>query len=256
MNNCVGERNYRYFIGFLFIHAFTLIYGATAILCILKTEVDKQGLMHATFVHKVTGARVQAGWGVIFQYLMFHFGSLMGLLIMCTMMGVVLLGFWGYHMDLIRKNTTTNESFKWGSVSYEYNRIVKSWSRFMGEKKKAIAEAKKQGGDGSNMSLQGLGLHMSKDDKTDLTRVPTAKPVMPNNRYNHGFWANFKEVMFPRSLRPAGAPDRVAVLQPPVTELTGEPFVQAGTRAAPKQKAKKAAASGGARKRAGKGKGK
>lgn len=50
------------------------------------------------------------------QYLLYHHGKLCGLLALAGTMAVVLTGFLSYHVYLVLKGTTTNESAKWGEV--------------------------------------------------------------------------------------------------------------------------------------------
>jgi len=220
LNNCVGERNYRWFLSFLLIHAVTLYYGMIAALSIIKTVVDEKGLLNATFVHRETGQKVSAGYTVIFQYLMFHYGALMGLLIMCVVMGTVLFGFWGYHMWLVRANTTTNESFKWGSVRHEHGRLTRRWHALRRQLKEARAMAMQQEGKDDDKTLEALGLHEATDG-FNLLLLPDEPPLMPINVYNHGFWANLREIIRPRSLRPLDDPTRVAPLREQVRGLGG-----------------------------------
>lgn len=215
LNNCVGERNYRWFLSFLILHAVTLYYGAIASLTILKSVADEKGLLNATFVHRETGQRVPAGYTVIFQYLMFHYGALMGLLIMCSVMGTVLFGFFGYHLWLVKQNTTTNESFKWGSVRYEHSRLTRRWRALRRQLREARAMAMKSEGKDDDATLKGLGLDAATDGSS-LLGLPEEPPMMPINVYNHGFFANLREVFNPRSLRPMDDPNRVAKLRPQV----------------------------------------
>lgn len=44
---------------------------------------------------------------------MYHYGILFGLGILVSVMAIVLLGFFGYHLYLVSKGTTTNETLKW-----------------------------------------------------------------------------------------------------------------------------------------------
>lgn len=214
LNQCVGERNYRWFLSFLLMHAATLLYGGVAIISILWSEVTEKGLLNAVFVHRATGQKVPASYRVVFQYLMFHHGTLMGLLMMCAIMGTVLLGFWAYHMNLVRKNTPTNESFKWSSVTSEWWRLKSRWQHLNKQKEAAKATALKQVGKDSDQALRDLGLNVA--DGADLCTLPAEPPPMPENRYDHGFLYNLWEVLYPRSLRDKDDDTRVAILRPPI----------------------------------------
>ncbi len=52
----------------------------------------------------------------LLQYLFFNTPTLVGLFLLCTVMGVVLTGFTIYHIIMASANVTTNESFKWSSL--------------------------------------------------------------------------------------------------------------------------------------------
>ncbi len=52
------------------------------------------------------------------QYLLHTQLSVVGLLLLTTVMGTVLIAFTIYHFSLVAKNTTTNETFKWRTVQY------------------------------------------------------------------------------------------------------------------------------------------
>ena len=93
------------------------------------------------------------------QYLMFHYTTLCGLLFLTIIMGVVLVGFLAYHVMLACNNTTTNESFKWRNLYYQ------------------------------------IGYVQEQQAKNNVPEDRRAQ--MPDNVYDRGGWANFKEVFSP-----------------------------------------------------------
>lgn len=50
------------------------------------------------------------------QYLFYNTPTLIGLLMICSVMGLVLTGFTTYHLVLTLANVTTNETFKWSAL--------------------------------------------------------------------------------------------------------------------------------------------
>ncbi|CAM9656382.1 unnamed protein product [Discosporangium mesarthrocarpum] len=119
LNQCVGERNYRYFLAFLLIHCVMLWYGTVMIAGILLSIIRKRSLLKAQFYSNRTGNYVQGSWHVVMQYMTYHFGKLCGLLVLASVMGVVLTGFLAYHLWLLCRGVTTNESSKWKQASRE-----------------------------------------------------------------------------------------------------------------------------------------
>ncbi|CBN75224.1 conserved unknown protein [Ectocarpus siliculosus] len=116
LNQCVGEENYRIFLLFLIIHSSMLWYGTVLTYGILKSVVMKRKLLTARFYHKRSKTYVRGSYSVVLQYLMHHYGKLCGLLALSATMALVLTGFLSYHVYLLLKGTTTNESAKWGET--------------------------------------------------------------------------------------------------------------------------------------------
>ncbi len=112
----MGELNYKHFLFFLALHSATFFYGSSRIWGVLGKEIREKQLWEATFYSPSSGRTVSASPTVVLQYLVVHEGALCGVLALCTVMAVVLLGFWLYHLSLVFRNTTTNETFKWSAV--------------------------------------------------------------------------------------------------------------------------------------------
>jgi hypothetical protein len=58
------------------------------------------------------------------QYLFYNVPTLVGLLLLCGVMGLVLSGFTIYHLSLAASNVTTNESFKWRELQTRVDYIT------------------------------------------------------------------------------------------------------------------------------------
>lgn len=59
------------------------------------------------------------------QYLMYHYGKLCGLMVLASTMAMVITGFLSYHLYLVARGMTTNESAKWSEVSFK---LFTTWS--------------------------------------------------------------------------------------------------------------------------------
>lgn len=118
INNCVGVGNHRYFLAFLFMHFVICLYGTALGGTIIYTMITEKKLLEATFVDPVTRERFTATYLIVFQYLLATEGMLLFITILCAIMGLVLLGFYFWHLNLVRMGTTTNELSKWKYLKY------------------------------------------------------------------------------------------------------------------------------------------
>jgi len=176
INQCVGEKNYRFFLAFLLIHAISLLYGGLMMgLLLFDTVLDKR-LMDVRYMNKITGKVEDASYMMVSKYLMFYDGTICALMAICVVMGVVLLGFFFYHLSLVRRNVTTNENFKWHQYTRAYRYALREH-----EEKLAAEKSKK----GENGDLK--------------TRVQM--PPFPSNIYRRSLFQNVMEVLHPRCYR-------------------------------------------------------
>ncbi|CAK9044816.1 Probable protein S-acyltransferase 17 (Probable palmitoyltransferase At3g04970) (Zinc finger DHHC domain-containing protein At3g04970) [Durusdinium trenchii] len=113
INNCVGVGNHRYFLGFLGIHLVICFYGFGLTATILYEIVVSKELFSAVFVRPDTQERFTATKLMVGQYLLATEGMVVFICVLCCIMGIVLFGFFGWHLYLVRSGTTTNEMSKW-----------------------------------------------------------------------------------------------------------------------------------------------
>ena len=69
VNQCIGLKNYKYFISFLFLHAWLCTYGFIVGFLIIQGLVDKEQLWNAQFNTK-EGKIINADIWIIAQYMM------------------------------------------------------------------------------------------------------------------------------------------------------------------------------------------
>ena len=113
INNCVGRKNYRFFLLFLFMHVIICLYGAVAGWLVFYQQMEAKNNQGLMFYNKETGEQFKPTMWLHFRFFFFneerHFGVIC---IICAVMGVVLFFFFGYHFNLAMKNMTTNEEVK------------------------------------------------------------------------------------------------------------------------------------------------
>lgn len=238
------------------------MYGTAACVSILASEVANNGLMSATFVNRATGEAVPAGWRVVFQYLLFQHGPIMGVLLLCAVMGTVLTAFTGYHVWLLATNVTTNETFKWKEAEWHREGAVAKYHRALGEFRKLQEAVGAVGGAGAAPAaapadgeepaevrfdpppelvpcLEGRCAHPAHVEQYAGRKVSAwvlrRPPPMPPNAYDRGWRANVRECVFPPSMygRPRASPAEPPV--PPLAEFAAAPAKPAGAGAGGKQ---------------------
>jgi len=206
LHNPIGEENYRYFLLFLVVHVCMCIYGTTVCYLLFRGEVLDKKLLEVTFFNPSTGKEFTADWFVVSQYLFQRNFYVAGVFILMACMTVVLGGFLGYHIWLTSRGMTTNESAKWGQVKKWHRQESKRYQKAV---KEGLVSANNSASEASSVVTDGdvtcTGAASTKDDaysNQDSDEPPISDPgPMPPNIYNQGFVENWKEVIFPRSLR-------------------------------------------------------
>jgi len=205
INNCVGENNLRYFLLFLFSTATLCLYCCYLCTMLLYSMLDSQGVFKMMMKDPLTKKNTPAPISFLLQYVLYYGGTTFPLGFFCGVISLVLYGFLGYHCYLICRNTTTNETYKWG----DYARYVEYWM-----KREKQNELKKNDEKDlpSNVSTDSKNLKKRKDDKksdkSDFDELSKPKfklnskgKMVLKNIYQKGIIKNFYEVFVPPSYR-------------------------------------------------------
>ncbi|KAK7397254.1 hypothetical protein VNO78_18421 [Psophocarpus tetragonolobus] len=196
MNNCIGEKNTRYFMAFLLWHFLICLYGTVAIGLVLAGRLKELRVVDIlTVYYGIENSFMNLAPNVV-QWLLGSYNTQILLMVFLAIVGMLLAGFFGYHAKLCLSNTTTNETFKWQDYM--------DWQRKLKEAK-VSAEALKQSIGGMSSEKQPLSKWRAFFRKSPLEDVVVVK----NNIYNKGLFHNIQEVISPFSTRRSFAQNKL-----------------------------------------------
>jgi palmitoyltransferase ZDHHC4 len=225
--NTIGEENYRWFLLFLTVHVAMCFYGATITFLLFRGEVKDKKLFDLVFFDRATGEEFKADWTIVLQYLFTRrMGEAAGMAIM-VVMGIALAFFLGYHIHLTNRNMTTNEAGKWQDINAWYKKEQKKYEDAVKAGLVTPPPPTTTTLDQNTVTTTTTNSTIEVSD-VDVTCTPTPRvgttttahednnhsttpsqpatriidpgPVPPN-LYSRGLIENWKEVIFPLSLR-------------------------------------------------------
>ncbi|KAK1277169.1 putative S-acyltransferase [Acorus gramineus] len=190
MNNCIGEKNTRYFMAFLFWHFFLCLYGTVLLGFILAGRLKKRRVIYILTEYYGLPNSFSSLFPHVTQWLLASHNTEIILMMFMLVVSLLLLGFFGYHAQLCLTNTTTNETFKWQDYL--------SWRRKLNEAKASSAALK------ASMSMMKNGESKPTESKwrAFFRRSPLQnEAVVKNNMYDKGVFSNIYEIVHPLSER-------------------------------------------------------
>lgn len=138
MGNSIGENNLRYFVTFLAVHVVLTSYGSWLCASAISGEIGRRGLWSAEFepTRRKRGggandgvSRLASDWSLFAKFVVYHFSPAVTLSLFLAILAVMLGAFLGYHLWLIHKGVTTNESFKWADYERFLRRTAEAQAR-------------------------------------------------------------------------------------------------------------------------------
>lgn len=187
------------------------------------SDIYQRDLFNATFYNTRTQQHFPASYSMLFQYVL---GKHLGLFIIwlfCLIMDFAIFAFFTYHLFLIWKGQTTNETYKWAAVKRIHKKMVLAHKEF--KKNCNISANKSRTANDSdrvnepNAALSGVS--QSEESNVGCIPVQTGKIAdettqtssqendlnhefdgrvdpgpFPINIYNKGFIANLKAIVF------------------------------------------------------------
>lgn len=189
MNNCIGEKNNRYFMAFLLWHFLLCLYGAVAIALVLAGRLKELRVIDILTVYYGVEKSFSSLAPHVVLWLLNSYNTQILIMVFLAIVSMLLAGFLAYHTKLCVTNTTTNETFKWQDYL--------SWITKVNEAKASAAALK--------ASLDKLN-HEKKHPVSkwkafcQRSRIEQVE-VVKNNIYDKGMLQNVFEIVVPLSTR-------------------------------------------------------
>ncbi|KYQ90117.1 hypothetical protein DLAC_08701 [Tieghemostelium lacteum] len=201
INNCVGEGNLKYFLTFVFLTASLCLYGAYLCIYVIFSIIKVKNLLRL-------GYNTKQGWQPlstfeIFRYLFYESQMVFPLGLFCLIISIFLYYFFGYHLWLIYKNTTTNETSKWSDIKDQIA-VVRLKEKLKKQKQdKQLNEKSVNNSNTKDKSKKHKQQsHINNNNNTkegDETKshLPLPKSSKElHNIYDRGLWKNLYELLF------------------------------------------------------------
>lgn len=190
MNNCIGEKNARYFMAFLFWHFLICLYGATVLGLILTGQLKERKVIYILTAYYGIEESFSSLFPHVVQWLLSSYNTQLLLIVFLVIISLLLAGFFGYHAHLCLTNTTTNETFKW----QEYV----SWKRKVNEAKASASAVK-----ASINAMTGEAKAPESKWRSFFRKSPlqNVEVVVKDNMYDRGAFSNVGEILIPLSER-------------------------------------------------------
>ncbi|CAG8580278.1 14523_t:CDS:2 [Funneliformis caledonium] len=216
INNCVGLKNHRYFLLFLYATIQICVYGAYLIYYIFWGISKNMNLTEAWITSVETRKRVRISTYQAVLFLIHQERVLGALGIFTLLVGLVIFIFMCYQLHLVYNGTTANEAFK----REDLEEIIMDGELWVFDKEE-LKKHKKKIKDKNDSKLKGKSTAVywvqpvrrrqnkssegeneagvnGENSKQVGRQVKSISEIC--NLYDQGFWANFKEVLFPPSL--------------------------------------------------------
>jgi len=204
INNCVGEKNLKYFLLFVLSTAILCLYGAYLCGWVMYSFIKVKDLFNLGY--SMNGRWVPITTSMVVQFIAYETRSVLPLGVLCIVISLFLFYFFAYHLYLVVKNTTTNETFKWSDIKdqiklQKLNNSSSSSGTTEDDKSKdnnGTLKKSKHQQNRNQKKKETLFPSHAVDKYTITLPLPDSFKEM-KNIYNRGFINNILEVIFPFS---------------------------------------------------------
>ncbi len=197
----------RFFLFFLFCTAILCSWAFYMCCCAVLSLIETHNVLNLAFKDPNTGAVHKASPVLIFQFLMFYGGTVVPIAFFCLIIALVMFAFLGYHLFLVARNTTTNETYK----RDDYVRAVRAYLRkvdeLKAESKNTLKESDQQLVKRNKKNQNAKNQQESLDEREVaalFARQLGPQPfyerdkngkVLARNVYQRGIFKNFSEII-------------------------------------------------------------
>ena len=141
VNQCIGAKNYRFFLLFLFVHWILVTYSGILGLYLIYNLIIEKKLFKVHFYNPMTNEEINSSYKVVFQYLIYNYYAFIATNIMLIVISITLFVFMCYHLNLIKLNFTNSERNK-QVKTIRYLNLIKETLHNMAKKKNYKIEIK------------------------------------------------------------------------------------------------------------------
>ncbi|CAH9094990.1 unnamed protein product [Cuscuta europaea] len=189
MNNCIGEKNTRYFMAFLFWHLLLCIYGTVAVALVLAGQLRELQVVRILTAYYGIERSFRSLAPYVVQWLMGSYDTQILIMVFLAIVSMLLAGFLAYHSKLCLTNTTTNETLKWQDYL--------GWQRKVKEAKANALALRASVNEIGHEKKQQTNKWKALCGRSHLEEAEVVK----TNLYDKGFLQNSLQIVIPLSTR-------------------------------------------------------
>ncbi|KAK9084083.1 hypothetical protein Scep_030554 [Stephania cephalantha] len=223
MNNCIGEKNTRYFLAFLLWHFLLCLYGAAVLGLILAGRLKELKVIYILTVYYEIDYSFSSLAPHVIQWLVGSYNTQILLMVFLAVVSLLLAGFFGYHAHLSGKVSFIDKWDKALEKFMEHEALLqhcisevhryvtgssqlptfkwqdyKNWKRKLNEARASAAALKAR-----ISGMTGERKPPRSKWKAFFQRSPLedVEVVVEDNIYDRGLFGNLYEIAFPLSSR-------------------------------------------------------
>jgi len=125
VKQCIGERNYKWFLAFILSHCLLCFYATYIGFWVFYGRMVDDKLLEVNYYIAGKQQPVKGSIFIALQYLFHKYTAFFFVVIICAVMGVTLSIFFVYHCSMIAEGVTTNERIKKSEIRHALESEVK-----------------------------------------------------------------------------------------------------------------------------------